>query len=134
MQFNTAYLRELIRYGITADDVARAGCYSFDLAAWRLRMHIKRDRGDIWTRVANYHSRTPRYSAVYRSDIIRRAVKWADWLEARFTTYKFGAPNGIGKVNPVPTGSVQVWPVSRPASHTMATSYVPSKLIINRQR
>ncbi|NMQ07967.1 muramidase, partial [Candidatus Accumulibacter phosphatis] len=28
MQFNTSYLRDLSRYGITADDVAAAGCYA----------------------------------------------------------------------------------------------------------
>ena len=33
MQFNTSYLSDLARYGITADDVAAAGCYAFDLAA-----------------------------------------------------------------------------------------------------
>jgi len=37
MQFNTSYLSDLARYGITASEVAVAGCYSFDLAAWRLR-------------------------------------------------------------------------------------------------
>lgn len=86
MQFNTTYLRDLARYGITADDVASAGCYSYDLAAWRLRMHIRNDKGDLWTKAANYHSRTPRYNTVYRADLIRKAIKWADWLEARFVT------------------------------------------------
>jgi hypothetical protein len=95
MQFNTTYLEELARYGITANDVARAGCYSFDLAAWRLRMHIKRDNGDLWTRAANYHSRTPRHNAIYRSDLVTRAAKWADWLEARFTTYDFQRTTGM---------------------------------------
>lgn len=59
MQFNTSYLSDLARYGITARDVAAAGCYSFDLAAWRLRQHLRSDKGDLWTRAANYHSRTP---------------------------------------------------------------------------
>lgn len=59
MQFNTLYLGDLAKYGITANDVAAAGCYSFDLAAWRLRQHIRMDKGDLWTRAANYHSRTP---------------------------------------------------------------------------
>ncbi len=86
MQFNTAYLRELGRYGITPEDVAARGCYPYSLAAWRLRRHIKYDRGDLWSRVANYHSRTPQFNAVYRADLIRRAVKWADWLDMRFTT------------------------------------------------
>ena len=86
MQFNTAYLHELARYGITADDVAVAGCYPFDLAAWRLRMHIRNDKGDLWTKSANYHSRTPKHNEAYRADLMRKANKWADWLEARFTT------------------------------------------------
>jgi hypothetical protein len=86
MQFNTTYLRDLARYGITANDVAAAGCYPFDLAAWRLRMHLRNDKSDLWTKAANYHSRTPRYNAVYRADLIRKASKWADWLEARFVT------------------------------------------------
>ena len=95
MQFNTAYLGELARYGITVNDVAASGCYSFDLAAWRLRGHIRHDKGDIWTRAANYHSRTYRYNVVYRADLMAKAVKWADWLEARFVTFditKPGAP------------------------------------------
>ncbi len=86
MQFNTAYLTDLARYGITARDVATAGCYSFDLAAWRLRQHLYNDKGDLWTRAANYHSRTPHYNHVYRTDLIQKASKWGDWLDARFVT------------------------------------------------
>lgn len=92
MQFNTVYLTELRRYGISAGDVAAAGCYPFELAAWRLSQHLRKDSGDLWTRVANYHSRTPRYNAVYRSDLMRRAARWADWLEARFVTREVGRP------------------------------------------
>lgn len=88
MQFNTAYLKELRVYGITPGDVAAAGCYAFDLAAWRIGYHIRHDKaGDIWTRSANYHSRTYRYNSIYRADLIRKALKWADWLDARFATY-----------------------------------------------
>lgn len=86
MQFNTLYLRDLAKYGITADDVAAAGCYSFDLAAWRLRGHILHDKGDLWTRAANYHSRTYKYNVVYRADLIRKAAKWANWLKTHFVT------------------------------------------------
>jgi Transglycosylase SLT domain len=88
MQFNTAYLGDLARYGITAKHVAAAGCYAFDLAAWRLRLHIKNDTGDLWTKAANYHSRTYRYNVVYRADLMKKAIKWADWLAARFETYE----------------------------------------------
>jgi hypothetical protein len=86
MQFNTRYLSDLAPYGITAQDVAASGCYAYDLAAWRLRLHIRHDGGDLWTRAANYHSRTPRHNAVYRADLIQKSLKWATWLSARFPT------------------------------------------------
>ncbi|WP_051085269.1 transglycosylase SLT domain-containing protein [Hahella ganghwensis] len=89
MQINTVYLEDLAQYGITADDVAAPGCYSFDLAAWRLRGHILKDSGDLWTRVANYHSRTPKYNAIYRADLMQKAANWADWLDKYFATRNF---------------------------------------------
>ncbi|MBS0156572.1 MAG: muramidase [Nitrospira sp.] len=89
LQFNTSYLQKLKPYGITTADVEQAGCYSYELAAWRLRQHILHDQGDLWTRVANYHSRTPSRNARYRSGVMRKAAKWADWLMARFPTVQF---------------------------------------------
>lgn len=86
MQFNTRYLRELAKFGITPQDIASEGCYPFDLAAWRLRTHLAKDKGDMWTRAANYHSRTPKYNTIYRADLIRKARKWATWLETHFVT------------------------------------------------
>lgn len=84
MQFNTTYLKELSKYGITPDHVAKPGCYAYDLAAWRVRLHIKNDKGDIWTKAANYHSRTPKYNVKYRADLIVKAAKWSNWLDSRF--------------------------------------------------
>jgi lysyl-tRNA synthetase class I len=86
MQFNTSYLEELKRYGITVDHVAAAGCYSYELAAWRLRRHLRYDQGDLWTRAANYHSRTPSRNARYRAKLMAKATKWANWLATRFPT------------------------------------------------
>jgi hypothetical protein len=81
LQFNTRYLDHLQRhYGITAADVAAAGCYSYELAAWRLRKHLEFDRGDQWTRIANYHSRSPAENERYRAKVIRAAATWARWL------------------------------------------------------
>jgi len=137
MQFNTAYLGDLARYGISANDVAAAGCYSFDLAAWRLRQHIKHDKGDLWTRAANYHSKTRHYNAIYRTDLIAKAVKWADWLDARFVTYdvtKSGIPNAPQAATeitePVVT-ALSPQPVKTASWNT--SGYVPRKLIINGQ-
>jgi len=87
LQFNTSYLGDLSRYGISAADVAAPGCYPFLLAAWRIRGHLRNDTGDVWTRAANYHSRTPRYNAVYRSDLMRRASRWTTWLDDHFPTH-----------------------------------------------
>jgi len=97
LQFNTGYLAGLAQYGITAEDVAAPGCYSFDLAAWRLRKHIKNDQGDLWTRAANYHSTTYSHNSAYRADLMRKAGKWADWLAARFPTYEM---NKLGAAAP----------------------------------
>lgn len=92
MQFNTYYLTDLKKYGISAEDVAQDGCYSFDLAAWRIRGHLQHDSADIWTRAANYHSKTPKYNQIYRKDLINKAMKWKRWLEHRFETYTVSKP------------------------------------------
>lgn len=80
MQFNTAYLAELKHYGITPQSVSNPDCYAYQLAAWRLGRHLRYDRGDIWTRAANYHSRTPAINATYRSDLIVKSLRWSSWL------------------------------------------------------
>lgn len=83
MQLNTAYLATLAKYGVTPQDAARPGCYSYFLAAWRIKRHIVRDRGDLWTRVANYHSYTPRFNSRYRQKLIRHAEMWRHWFQSR---------------------------------------------------
>jgi hypothetical protein len=45
MLFNTTYLADLSKYGITPEHVAQPGCYSYTLAAWRIHMHIRKDHG-----------------------------------------------------------------------------------------
>lgn len=92
MQFNTAYLQTLSRYGITPQSVAADTCYPYQLAAWRVRKHIREDGGDLWTRIANYHSRTAQFNAPYRSGLIHRARYWVQWLGARFKTYEMPSP------------------------------------------
>ncbi|WP_228892992.1 transglycosylase SLT domain-containing protein [Pseudoduganella aquatica] len=81
MQFNTAYLATLGKYGITPQAVAAPGCYAYELAAWRLRQHIQKDQGDLWTKAANYHSRTPIHNVRYRQALITKSARWAEWLE-----------------------------------------------------
>jgi hypothetical protein len=97
MQFNTSYLAELRKYGITTSHVAQAGCYAYNLAVWRLRGHLRKDKGDIWTRAANYHSRTPRYNSIYRADLIKKGEKWERWLKVRFVTYHAGESGVVSR-------------------------------------
>ena len=86
MQFNTNYLVELSVYGITAKDVADSGCYPYELATWRLRNHILHDKGDLLTKAANYHSRTPEYNSIYSAKLKVAAARWANWLAKHFNT------------------------------------------------
>lgn len=139
MQFNTSYLRELARYGITAQDVEQGGCYAYDLAAWRLRGHVRNDRGDLWTRVANYHSRTPAINARYRQQVMRRAAWWADWLDERFATQQIAqtavlsgapgqAPVVTANISSGATPVVETQPgVAQPKT---AATYVPRGLVL----
>ena len=81
MQLNSDYVASLARYGIKPGAVLAPGCYSYQLAAWRIRSHLQRDSGDYWTRVANYHSRTPRHNHAYRTVIAASAYRWDAWLK-----------------------------------------------------
>lgn len=138
MQFNTHYLTDLKKYGITAEDVASEGCYSYDLAAWRLRGHLRHDKHDLWTRAANYHSRTNKYNSIYRADLIRKAAKWQHWLEARFVTYAVTEP-GVAplKTLSVPTTSQvisvdavnpKVRQYNKEAAHALAAVFSPTSI------
>ncbi|PJE09587.1 muramidase [Legionella sp.] len=92
MQLNTTYLQDLAKFGISPDDVAQAGCYAYDLAAWRIRGHLQHDKQDLWTRAANYHSKTPKYNRIYREDLIKKATKWKNWLNHYVLTYSVTTP------------------------------------------
>lgn len=137
MQFNTSYLRELSRYGITPEDVEQGGCYSYDLAAWRLRGHVRNDRGDLWTRVANYHSRTPAINARYRQQVMRRAAWWADWLDERFATQQvaqgavFSGVPSEAPVTAVETAPLEAAAMRQPVAPqpTSTSAYVPRGLV-----
>lgn len=83
LQFNTAYLKDLAKYGIAPEDVAEGGCYSYYLAAWRIQYHVRHDNGEFWTRVANYHSKTPAVNEAYRQRLLPKAAKWGRWIDEK---------------------------------------------------
>lgn len=100
LQFNTAYLRSLSQYGITPAMAAQPGCYPFRLAAWRLHYELETDRGDFWTRIACYHSKTPYYNARYRAKLIRFDQFWRTWIERHFVSMRWKS-----KTTRQPTGA-----------------------------
>ena len=110
MQFNTRYLRELARYGITPANVAAAGCYAYELATWRIARHLANDAGDLWQRAANYHSRTEIHNARYRRALKVRAARWAAWLKARFRTREFVSAEVHPRDPPPPAAAHPVAP------------------------
>lgn len=127
MQFNTTYLKQLSHYGITANDVAAKGCYPFDLAAWRLHGHISKDSGDIWTRAANYHSRTPRYNAIYRADLIKKGGKWAVWIQKNLTNNPASLPEVAATLPKI----VHTVEHTKPSTQVaMSSAYVPRTISI----
>jgi Transglycosylase SLT domain len=130
LQFNTHYLKTLARYGITTADVAADNCYPYQLAAWRLVKHIQEDAGDLWTRVADYHSRTPRFNAPYRVGVIRRAAYWARWLTARLKTFEMPNPLGARQVDEEgKAGSISA-AAARADPADGRTTYVPRTITI----
>lgn len=132
LQFNTGYLRQLSGYGIKPADVGAAGCYPYELAAWRLRQHIKKDAGDLWTRCANYHSRTHRFNAKYRSDLIRRSMRWQEWLAARYGILSFRVETATALRSNLSATSMSRYFAPSYAPHPtklMKSAYVPRHLI-----
>lgn len=72
---------------ISKDDAAWRGCYNAELAAWFLRQRLNAPGSvDYWTRVANYHSATPEFNAIYRGKLIPLAARWGRWLQANYKT------------------------------------------------
>ena len=124
MQFNTAYLKTLSKYGIFPADVANSGCYAFDLAAWRIHAHLSKDAGDIWTRAANYHSRTLHYNTVYRADLIKKANRWANWLD------KFMQTNSATIKTYKTKSETKLVSDSNTEIATVKKTYVPRKIFV----
>ncbi len=143
MQFNTSYLGTLARYGITTGDVAASGCYPYQLAAWRLALHLQNDAGDVWQRAANYHSRTPQYNAIYRGKLLAAGARWGAWLDKHFKTVDVdGKPRAAGQVvaqSAAPTGQAsQPAPAARPQGpvrqvRQVQAAYVPRLVAVSER-
>lgn len=87
-QINTIHFSEGGVFShVRQTDAAWRGCYNADLAAQFLRRRLDAPGSDdYWTRVASYHSATPKYNAIYRAKLIPLAARWGRWLQANYTT------------------------------------------------
>ncbi len=90
MQINTSTFKgEIAKYGISMQEVQWNGCKNVAIAAYLLKKRlIENSQQDFWTRVANYHSKTPFYNARYKSKLMPLAQRWADWLRVKYNSTK----------------------------------------------
>lgn len=87
-QINTIHFAPGGIFGhIKRTDAAWRGCYNAELAAFFLRKRLDAPTGkDYWTRVANYHSATPKFNSIYRAKLVPLAESWGHWLQANYNT------------------------------------------------
>jgi hypothetical protein len=90
-QVNTAtFRRELQPYGVTMRDLQWRGCYNAEVAAYLLGKRLREPGSqDFWTRAANYHSKTPKYNAIYRKKLVALSTEWARWLQTTYSVKVF---------------------------------------------
>jgi soluble lytic murein transglycosylase-like protein len=86
MQINTAtYNSEIAPMGIAMQDIQWKGCLNIYAAAYLVKKRLNENlQQDFWTRLANYHSKTPFYNARYKQKIIILADQWALWLRNNY--------------------------------------------------
>lgn len=65
MQVNTRWLKQVARFGVTADALRDHACVNAVVAAWIYKQEIALVEGNVALAIANYHSKTPRHQARY---------------------------------------------------------------------
>lgn len=84
MQINSEYIKDLntkLNLQLTPEDFMKRDCFSFQTAAYKIKNHIKFDKGDLLTRLAMYHSKTPKYNEIYKKKIISHSKYWSNFLQ-----------------------------------------------------
>ena len=84
MQINDIYIKELnekLNLELKSEDFLQRNCFSFQVAAYKLKEHIKFDNGDLLTRLAMYHSRTPHFNNIYKKKLVSHAKYWSEFLQ-----------------------------------------------------
>lgn len=85
-QINTStFQTELAPHGVLLKDLQWRGCYNAEVAAFLLKKRLSEPgSADFWVKAANYHSRTPRYNAIYRKKLMALSTEWARWLQTNY--------------------------------------------------
>ena len=84
MQINSIYIEDLNKkYGLnlTKEDFLKRDCFSFQVAAFKLKEHIKFDTGDLLSRLAMYHSKTVKFNEIYKKKLVFHSKYWSDFLK-----------------------------------------------------
>lgn len=91
MQINSVYIQELRdKYNIivTPAEISAPTCKQFDIAAFKIKEHLKNDTGSFLERVAMYHSKSEDLNRVYQTKLIKHSSEWRKIFKAReYTTY-----------------------------------------------
>ncbi len=83
MQINSTYIKDLNKkynLNLKYQDFLTGDCFSFDVAAFKIKEHIKNDSGDLLTRIAMYHSKTYKYNERYKKKLLYFCKYWSDYL------------------------------------------------------
>ena len=84
MQINEVYINDLNKkhnLKLKKEDFLKKDCFSFQVAAFKVKEHIKFDNGDLLTKIAMYHSKTPKLNEIYKQKLINHARYWSDFLQ-----------------------------------------------------
>ena len=72
--------------GVNLRDLQWRGCYNAEIAAFLLGKRLSEPgQQDFWTKAANYHSKTPKYNAIYRKKLVALSTEWANWLQNSYS-------------------------------------------------
>lgn len=97
MQINSIYIKDLndnYKLKITPEEILNNNCYAFEIAAFKVREHLKNDKGSFLSKIANYHSRTTDLNKNYQTKLIQHSNIWRNYLKNnKYTVYQWEYSN-----------------------------------------
>jgi soluble lytic murein transglycosylase-like protein len=74
MQINSIWLPKITNYGYSKEDIQYNACKNIFVGTWILSQSIAGSE-NLWTGVANYHSRTPIHHYPYKKSVYKSHYK-----------------------------------------------------------